>query len=74
MKINLQLSVMKPLHANWILQAWHMLNEKTHIVKLGWEKQASLVLMVLSINRHLCEQLTGLFYIFFFTFGVLYEW
>ena len=37
-KINLQLSVMKPLHANWILQAWHMLNEKTHIVKLGWEK------------------------------------
>ena len=37
-KINLQLSVIKPLHANWILQVWHMLHEKTHNVKLGWEK------------------------------------
>ena len=52
-------------HANRIL---HMLNEKTHTVKLGWGKTGlSGAVGVEYINRHLCEQLTGLFYIGFFS-------
>ena len=37
-KINLQLSAIKPLHTNWLLQVWHMLSGKPHIINLGWER------------------------------------
>ena len=38
-KINLQLSYIKPLHANWLLQGLHMLTDDINIVKLGWKKR-----------------------------------
>ena len=37
-KINLQLSYIKSLHPNWLLQAWHILTDKINIIKLGWKK------------------------------------